>query len=199
MTWPNRITLARILLVAPYVFALLKLQDPRWGEQARYFALAVFTLMALSDALDGYLARRLKQSTPLGRFLDPCADMLLITCSVIALAHEGTHVRGAQLPAAVAVIVLGKIIIQIIGVAIVFFETTRVLVDPQMLGKTCTALLLLMVVAVLASPDFPSWLRWLPAALWWMGSVLSVAVVVQYFQMAQRFVHRHMEQHKPQG
>ena len=55
ISWPNRITITRILLIGPFVMALLRLQDPTWGEPARWAAVVVFALMAISDWLDGYL------------------------------------------------------------------------------------------------------------------------------------------------
>jgi len=58
LSWPNRITMSRIFLIGPFVVALLYLQEPGWTEIARGSAMLVFVLMAVSDGLDGYLARR---------------------------------------------------------------------------------------------------------------------------------------------
>lgn len=184
ISWPNRITITRLLLVGPFVLALLNLQDPQWGETARYCAIVIFALMAVSDLLDGYLARKLHEETAIGRFLDPCADMILVVCSVFALAHEGTHVSGARLPSWVAVIVIGKEIIQIVGFCVVYIETSKVVIDPKRLGKWCMGTLMAMVLTVLISPDLPAGMKWLPQVAWWLASVLSIATVVQYFRMA---------------
>ena len=115
VSWPNRITIARILLVGPFVVALLHLQDAVWHEWARYWALLTFALMAISDGLDGYLARRLHEESAVGRFLDPLADKLLIFCSVILLAHPSTQVPGIRLPSTAAVIAVGKDVIVVLG------------------------------------------------------------------------------------
>jgi len=84
LNWPNRITIGRIVLVAPMVICMLNLNAtwPGW----RYLALGLFSLMAISDALDGFLARRLKEETQLGRFLDPVADKLGVG-QVLASGH----------------------------------------------------------------------------------------------------------------
>src|SRR5262245_29429384 len=68
-TWANRITVARILLVIPLILLFFSLADApaRWK---RHVLLAIFSVTALTDALDGYLARRLGQITTLGRILD---------------------------------------------------------------------------------------------------------------------------------
>jgi len=188
LTWPNRITILRILLTAPFVVALLHLQDAQWGEVARRLAVAVFLIMAISDGLDGYLARRLKQESAAGRFLDPLADKLLILLSVLLLGHEGTHVVGAMLPATVAVIAIGKDLVVILGFCIIYFTTSRLYIEPCRLGKWCTTFQLLMVIAILISPELPAWLSRLPKVLWWSASALACAAAVHYFQRGRRFL-----------
>ena len=106
LNWPNRITIARIVLVGPLVICLLRLNSG-W-EHWRHLALALVTITALSDALDGFLARRLGEETPLGRFLDPVADKLLIACAVVLLSVNSTAVIGFRLPSWVPVVALGK-------------------------------------------------------------------------------------------
>ena len=199
MSWPNRITITRILLIAPFVLCLLYLEDERWGEPARYAALVIVLVMAVSDFVDGYLARRFKQETTIGRFLDPCADLLLILSSVILLAHRGTQVKGAELPVVIAVIVVGKELIQIVGFCIVYIETSIARIDVQRVGKWCTATLMLMVLAILASPDLPAALRRLPQVLWWTAAVLSLATVYRYFQMARTFIAEHEARERRQA
>ncbi len=191
ISWPNRISIARILLVGPFVVALLHLQDPAWGQRARWSALIVFAVMSISDALDGFLARRLHQESAVGRFLDPLADKILILCSVILLANEGTHVSGAVLPSTVAVIAVGKDVIVVLGFAILYMATSQTYINPQRIGKWCTMVQLLMVISILMSPNFPASLKWVPAAFWWAASVLAVVTVVHYFQMAKRFLAHH--------
>ena len=191
LSWPNRITITRILLVGPFAVALLHLQNPEWGQHARWAALVVFAVMAISDGLDGYLARRLHEESAVGRFLDPLADKLLILCSVAILAHEGTHVTDRLLPAFVAVIVIGKELIILIGFCIIYFTTSRAYIDPKRVGKWCTTFQLLMVIAILLAPDLPGILSHLPAVLWWTASILAVATVVTYFQLGRRFIAEH--------
>ena len=77
---PNSITFFRVVLV-PVLMAFL-LVDVRYGD---VFALVVFVLAAASDSLDGYLARRFRQTTALGAFLDPLADKLLVAAALVSL------------------------------------------------------------------------------------------------------------------
>jgi CDP-diacylglycerol---glycerol-3-phosphate 3-phosphatidyltransferase len=89
---PNLLTLVRIFLV-PLLVAALVQHDLRvnWGHRVLvandFFALTVFLAAALTDLLDGYLARRWKQVTTVGTLLDPVADKLLISAALISLVE----------------------------------------------------------------------------------------------------------------
>lgn len=79
---PNLLTLFRIVLVPLLVVALLT-----EFEGKEYVALGVFLLAALTDVLDGYLARRQRKITRLGKLLDPAADKILMSAAFISLAE----------------------------------------------------------------------------------------------------------------
>ncbi len=93
MTWANRITLFRILLIPVFAGALLYYaQSDRHGmpdERLRYLAFALFLTAAVSDGIDGYLARHWNQRTQLGAFLDPLADKLLALTALLSLSLIG--------------------------------------------------------------------------------------------------------------
>lgn len=80
---PNLLTALRVLLI-PIFIVLFYLPTP--GNHL--WAAAIYGLAAITDWLDGYLARRLKQSTPFGAFLDPVADKLMVTVTLVLLAHQ---------------------------------------------------------------------------------------------------------------
>ncbi len=197
ISWPNRVTLTRIILVVPFVMVLMHLQDPVWSNWARWSALVIFAVMAVTDGLDGYLARKLNAESAAGKILDPLADKILIFFSVILLAHQGTHVKGALLPAEVAIIAIGKDLIVVLGFCVIYFSTSRIYIDPRKVGKWCTLTQLLMIIAILLAPDLPQSLKRLPVVLWWTASVLAVATVIRYFQLGHRFVMHHESQENP--
>lgn len=188
LSWPNRITITRILLIAPFVVCLLHLQDPLYAPWPRYAALAIFALMAISDGLDGYLARRLEQRTRLGAFLDPVADKILITCAMIMLGYAGTAVEGKKIPDIVVVAAIAKDFVVILGFMLIFFLTGQALVRPRWSGKTCTAVQLLTVLSVLLWPDLPRWLNYLPDTLWWLSLVLAVVAALDYVRVGGQFL-----------
>ncbi len=87
MTWnlPNTITLIRIGVIPIFLFFLLS-GTIQWGE---VIALVIFTLAALSDAVDGWLARNRGQVTEFGKFADPIADKLLVMAALLAFVGFG--------------------------------------------------------------------------------------------------------------
>jgi len=93
---PNLLTLSRILAI-PAVIATFYLP----GDGARWLACALFTAAAVTDWLDGHMARRWQQQSEIGRFLDPIADKLLVSATLFMLTTFGRLSAEAILPALV--------------------------------------------------------------------------------------------------
>jgi len=189
LNWPNRITIARIMLVVPLVICLLNLNSdwPHW----RHAAFALFFAMAVSDGLDGFLARRLGEETPLGEFLDPLADKLLITCAVILLAVEPTAVPDFRLAHWVPVITIGKDVLTVIGFLLVYAVTGLFFIQPRTWGKACTLVQLAMVGYVLIAPDLPRSLRWFLPHLSWAACGMAIIALADYVRIGNRFAAEH--------
>ena len=121
MNLPNKLTLSRIFLVP--VFMLIIIPIPTWVLNSNifsfihpqlykinefimnwgnYIAALVFIIAAGTDGLDGYVARKRKQITRFGKFLDPIADKLLVTAALIALVERG------ELTSWVAMVIIGR-------------------------------------------------------------------------------------------
>lgn len=115
------LTLARIALVPGFLISVI------YGQL--HLSLGIFIFEALTDALDGYLARCLHQETQLGLYLDPLADKLLSTVSYVSLAIIGL------LPAWLAVVVFFKDLFIGLGVAILFFTGGDPKAIPTLWGK----------------------------------------------------------------
>ncbi len=146
MNWPNRLTIARVALV-PVVVILLQFDAPL----CHALALAAFIIAALTDWLDGYIARKYHIVTNLGKFLDPVADKLLVLSTMIALSGLG------RFPAWVCVVVLFRELM-VDGLRMVAMEQGRVIAAGK-LGKIKTTLQMFTLVAVMlgegAFGDFP--------------------------------------------
>jgi len=189
LSWPNRITLFRLLLVAPFVVLM---QHQQQHPACRYLAMAIFLAMAASDAADGIAARRTGRSCRLGAILDPLADKTLIICAAVLLSLPGSAIASARLPRWVAVMIIGKDLWVLVGFVVVFLLTGKVRVRPTPSGKLCTAGQLAMVLAILISPDLNrlglSIGLHLARALWWAVAGLCGLAVISYTLLGLSFV-----------
>ncbi len=134
-TAPNLLTLLRICLAPFLVAAILE----------RHFALSfcLFVAAGLTDALDGLLARLLKQRTLLGEYLDPVADKLLLSTLFLVLMHM------TLIPVTVTVLVFGRDVGILVVSAILYAATGRREFSPSLLGKANTLVQVAAVAAVL--------------------------------------------------
>ena len=135
-TTANLLTVFRIALLVPFLYMV---SEGRFG-----LALAVFFLASLTDFADGYVARRYKQQSRLGRFLDPLADKLLTTAGfvVMAIPHKGF----ASIPVWLAVAVVARDFIIVLGSLVVFRLTKFKDFKPTLLGKINTLVELGLIV-----------------------------------------------------
>jgi len=195
LSWATRITLVRILLLLPFVGLMLNTHDPQFNEgiQAmfRYAAVAVFVLMAVTDAIDGYLARHRHQITKLGTFLDPLSDKLLITSASLLLVSDRAYVEGFRLPETVVVLIIGKDILIVIGFLLTYLITSQIHIVPVWAGKLATALQLVMVAVVLVAPELADVIpgfHWFVSALWWSAGGAAVVAALIYIRNGTRYI-----------
>jgi len=139
LTVANQLTLLRMGL-APLLVVLVLQGRMGW-------ALGVFVVAGVTDALDGLIARLGSQQTTLGAMLDPVADKVLMTSSFIALTW-GSGLAFA-IPVWLTVVILSRDAIIIVSVAIVNLTLGRRIFYPSLLGKLCTVSQLLTVGLVL--------------------------------------------------
>jgi CDP-diacylglycerol---glycerol-3-phosphate 3-phosphatidyltransferase len=181
----NSITITRILLVPVFLAILLSGIPQPYGD---LLAAAVFILAAATDKLDGYVARRSKQVTTLGQFLDPLADKLLIAAALIALVSQG------RIAAWVAMLIIGREIavsvLRIVGVS------QGVSIPADRYGKLKTVLQIVYVVYVLVptariadlihvSTDVATVIQWILAIL---VVIVTLASGANYFLNARGLI-----------
>lgn len=190
-TLANQITILRILLILPFVICLLKTTHPLTGIWFRWVALGIFLIAAISDALDGYLARIQKQVTPLGTFLDPLADKLLITCTCIILSLPPTAIEGFRLPLSVVVLIIGKDMLLLLGFVVTFFLTNKSHIQPIWAGKASTVFQMLMVLSILPGPEMARWIEFWPIwtrIIWWMTGFWALMATFIYIVRGIRYI-----------
>ncbi|MFA5103588.1 MAG: CDP-diacylglycerol--glycerol-3-phosphate 3-phosphatidyltransferase [Candidatus Margulisiibacteriota bacterium] len=144
MTIPNRITLARIAFTPFFIYFLLSSQSL---FSHKLIAAALFLLLALSDTLDGYLARKMGQSSAFGALMDPLADKLLVYCAFIVFVETGT------LWAIFALLIIARDFL-VMGVRVWAAKSGRIIAASE-LGKWKTASQMVTIVFMIL--DLPFW------------------------------------------
>lgn len=141
----NRITIFRLILIPPFLFLIgLYQPDQPWIKWA---AFAVFVTAALSDVLDGFVARHFNQQSKLGKVLDPLADKLLVNLALVVLAVNEHF--GEAVPLWVPVLVLTRD--AGISGASFYLQKYRgpIQPKPRLLGKGATAVRCVTIAAVI--------------------------------------------------
>lgn len=169
MNIPNSLTILRIVLVPIFVVFLL-VRIP-YGD---YLAATIFTIAAITDSLDGYLARKWKQVTRLGIILDPLADKLLITAALISLVELG------RIAGWIAIVIIGREF-AVTGLRVVKAEE-GVLIPASILGKVKTVSQIVAVILVILPNTYLSFTQ-LPLGDWAMYFAVAITVVsgAEYF------------------
>lgn len=137
---PNTLTLLRIILVPVFVMALI------YGRYS--VAFAIFLIATLTDCLDGMIARRTGQKTPLGAFLDPLADKSILMTSFIIFAYLN------WIPKWLTIVVISRDLIVVFGWILLYIIYGAVKVDVTYTGKLAIASQFILIVYTLASINF---------------------------------------------
>src|SRR5579863_4860493 len=140
---PNLLTLLRICLAPFLVTAIL--------EGHYLFSFGLFVAAGLTDALDGLLARVLKQRSMLGHYLDPVADKLLLSTLFLVLLYKGL------IPARVTVMVFGRDVGILVVAALLYAAAGRREFKPSIFGKANTVAQISAVASVLLHQVTPGW------------------------------------------
>jgi CDP-diacylglycerol--glycerol-3-phosphate 3-phosphatidyltransferase len=170
VTWPNRITYARLLLVPLFVIAALEV---RTHPDFRYAALGLFLIIAIGDLIDGYVAHRFNMATVEGKFIDPVADKMLMMAASVLLALPIWNLPGNEAPLRleITIIIIARDLMIIAWVVGTFLAGARMEFEASRLGKLTTFATMSMLAAMLAGTV------WLPV-------LHSVAVPLSYIAAA---------------
>lgn len=141
-TVPNQITLLRLGFL-PFFLILISYGKYRW-------ALLILLVAALSDGIDGLLARKLHQRSALGAYLDPIADKLLLSSSFVILA------MAKQIDWWVTIIVLSRDVLILMVAAVIILISGYRPFPPSLLGKMTTFFQILLVFTVVLAAAYPN-------------------------------------------
>jgi cardiolipin synthase (CMP-forming) len=172
----NWLTVLRIVLIPVFVLLLLY---KRPG-----FALVVFASAALTDLLDGYVARRRGSQSRLGAFLDPMADKLLLTAAFVTL----TQLR--VLPPWITILVISRDVILMMGALLIHMLGGRIYPRPTWAGKAATFFQILAVLAGMLARYFrpmgPSAV--VLNSIVWLAAIFTIFSGLQYLVQGMRYL-----------
>jgi CDP-diacylglycerol--glycerol-3-phosphate 3-phosphatidyltransferase len=161
MTTANKITIVRILMIPAFVtMAIYYGQSVQRGEPLewqRFTAIAIFLVAAISDGLDGYVARRYHQRSALGAILDPIADKGLLLSGIITLSISNwseIDPSYGRFPAWFPVLIITRDAVILVGSVILHLLNGKVDVRPSWTGKVATVLQMAAIAWVMLQLRF---------------------------------------------
>ena len=186
LTIANTITLFRIILVPVFISVILSYTLTQ--DYLRWVALSIFLVAALSDALDGFVARRRNQKTEVGGALDSIADKLLIMSAFIFIFMMNDYWPVMKLPVWLVVMVISRDVIILLGYLLIFLFVGRVKIfGPTISGKITTFLQMLSVLIMLLQNPALSW-------MWWLVAFFTLVTTIEYIKRGIVFVNSEAKQ-----
>lgn len=180
LSLPNILTYARIVAVPLVVLCFFLEGHLKSSDTARWWALGLFAVASITDFFDGYLARMWKQTSNIGRMLDPIADKLLVSAILLLLAADGT-IAGWTLWAAI-IILCREILVSGLRE---YLADLKVSVPVSQLAKWKTAIQMVALAFLLAGPAGDKVLPYTTEAgllLLWVAALLTLYTGWDYFR-----------------
>lgn len=176
---PNLLTLFRLFLIPVFILCFYS-----GHENARFWAAFAFWLAAITDALDGYLARKLQQSTPFGAFLDPVADKVMVSVALVIIAVDSKSL-WVTVPA--IIMISREIVISALREWMAEIGK-RANVAVSNLGKYKTIAQMLALIGLIWRPEhwLVSWFTPAGMLLLYIATVLTVWSMFSYLKAAWR-------------
>lgn len=167
MNLPNKLTIARVIMIPFFLFFLMT----DFFAGSRYVALAIFIIASLTDMLDGKIARKHNLVTNFGKFMDPLADKLLVCSAMIAFIELGL------IPAWIVIIIIAREFI-ISGFRLIAAEK-NVVIAAGMSGKIKTTVQMIMCCLLIARLPF-DFMRYVEQVFIYAALILTVYSLIVY-------------------
>lgn len=162
MTTANKVTVIRILLIPVFMWlAIDYIRSSQKGvdrEWERLLACTIFLVATISDGVDGYIARRYRQKTELGAFLDPLADKALLVSAMVLLSidfRKGSPF--AVLPLWFPILVVSRDLMLLTGTVLIHMLAGKMVPRPRFVGKCATLFQMITLGWVLLKIERPTY------------------------------------------
>lgn len=190
MNFANKISTFRIISVPFFVACLVYYgQDIYNREYLRYAALGIFLLGVISDAVDGYIARKTKQQSQAGMILDPLGDKLLLMSAFICLYMIPLPIR---FPLPVILVVISRDVLILLGAVVIFIVKQEINILPTRWGKLTTMFQMSSVILVL--------LQWKYSfCFWWIAVFFTLISGVDYVMRGFKLLYNNNGGSRPRG
>ncbi|HMP90626.1 MAG TPA: CDP-alcohol phosphatidyltransferase family protein [Kiritimatiellia bacterium] len=166
ITLATKITILRILGVPVFIllvmYYLAGIKSGNVSDSYRIAALILFLLVAVTDALDGYLARKRGEVSRLGSILDPIADKALMLSGLILLTKPSVPEIEPHIPLWFTGLVISRDVFLVAGAFLIHAMASEVKIKPHLTGKIATALQVIVIAWVLAQAS-PYWFMYVVA------------------------------------
>ena len=168
MNLPNKLTVARVILIPFFVFFLL---NDAMNPNFKWIALAIFIVASLTDLLDGKIARKYNLVTDFGKFMDPLADKLLVCSAMIGLIELG------RIEAWIVIVIIAREFI-ISGFRLIAADNGRVIAASYW-GKFKTTFQMIMVILMIANLEITP-LPLITQVIKWIALALTIISLIDY-------------------
>ena len=166
LTFANKVTVGRILLVPFFIVATLSMSPE--SPHLRWVALGLFLAAVISDVIDGYIARTRREKTRAGAILDPLADKMLLISAFVCLYIQRDYFDDIVFPLWFVVAIISRDVILLVGSMIIQFTTGRLDIQPNRSGKFTAFLQILCVLGIFLQLRF--------TVLFWYAALIATVV-----------------------
>jgi cardiolipin synthase (CMP-forming) len=173
MNWANRLTVTRIVLVPVFILSILYYR--------LNVAFVIFLIAAVTDGLDGYIARTRNEKTRFGAVLDPIADKLLVGSAFVCFSIVTNLPAHLRMPIYVPIIIISRDVIILTGALVIYLLAGKIDIKPTVLGKLTTVFQMLTIILVLLRFQYSSW-------VWNIAVVFTVISGLDYLRIGARQV-----------
>lgn len=190
MTLATKITLVRFFLIPLFAYFFISYSSVPLAERneaLRLTGVAVFLFAAISDWIDGWIARRFNQKSQLGSILDPLADKgLLLTALILLSWNQVSH--EWRLPLWFPVLIISRDIMVLIACAVLYLLLGKLEIKPNWFGKAATALQMITLLAAMLRPSIMLSRGVIPFI--WLVSLTGIITIISFMLYAFRTIRK---------